>query len=94
MNLYAAVAAQRSIGSRATSARARDARADEWMAAQGIVNPGAMARLIAPGFEDNDMWSRKRAGVTALLLIATGNWPAAASLAKNVVIITIDGFRW
>jgi hypothetical protein len=54
MNLYAAVASRRLdeiAGDDRT--RARRVRADEWMAAQGIVNPGAMARLIAPGFEDN-----------------------------------------
>ena len=54
MNLYAAVAAQR-LDQIASDERTRAGRgrADEWMAAQGIVNPGAMARLIAPGFEDN-----------------------------------------
>ena len=40
------------------------------------------------------MWSWKRAGVTALLLIASVHPAGTQSPARNVVIITIDGFRW
>ena len=40
------------------------------------------------------MWSWKRAGVTALLLIASVHPARTQSPARNVVIITIDGLRW
>jgi hypothetical protein len=95
MNLYAAVAAQRLDQiARDERTKERRARVDEWMAAQGIVKPGAIARLIAPGSRTTDMWSWKRAGVTALLLIASVQPAGMQTPAKNVVIITIDGFRW
>ena len=53
MQLYAAVARRRLdevVGDDDTRTRRR--QADEWMAAQGIVNPARMTRLFAPGFAD------------------------------------------
>jgi eukaryotic-like serine/threonine-protein kinase len=56
MKLYLAVARRR-LGEIAHDDRSQEARrqADAWMAAQGIVNPSRITRLIAPGFPDPDM---------------------------------------
>jgi len=53
MKLYAAVARRR-IGALQDDTRGRDLKrqADEWMAAQGIKNPPAMTRMLAPGLPD------------------------------------------
>jgi hypothetical protein len=53
MNLYAAVARRR-IGALQPDAHGRELQrqAEEWMAAQTIVNPVAFTRMIAPGFPD------------------------------------------
>src|SRR5262245_33712101 len=40
------------------------------------------------------MWSWKRACVILLLLIAAVRPAGTQAVARNVVIITIDGFRW
>jgi hypothetical protein len=56
MQLYAALARRRLdqiVGDDET--RARRQQADEWMAAQGVVNPARMTRLFAPGFADPDI---------------------------------------
>jgi hypothetical protein len=54
MKLYAAVARRR-IGELASDGQDRELqrRADAWMVEQGIVNPAAITRLIAPGFADD-----------------------------------------
>ena len=53
MKLYTAVARRR-LSELANDESTRELRrqADEWMGAQGIVNPPRMTRLIAPGFPD------------------------------------------
>ena len=53
MNLYLAVARRR-LGDLAhdDASQERRRQADQWMAAQGIVNPSRLTRLIAPGFPD------------------------------------------
>jgi eukaryotic-like serine/threonine-protein kinase len=53
MQLYAAVARRRldQMTSDDPTLKRRS-KADEWMAAQGIVNPARMTRLFAPGFSD------------------------------------------
>lgn len=48
MKLYAAAARRRLAALRG----ARDNAADAWMASQGIANPQAMTRMLAPGFPD------------------------------------------
>jgi tRNA A-37 threonylcarbamoyl transferase component Bud32 len=52
MNLYLAVARSR-LGelARNDASRALGREADEWMAAQGVVNPPRITHLIAPGFD-------------------------------------------
>jgi len=56
MKLYLAVARRR-LGEIAHDDASQESRrqADAWMAAQGIVNPSRITRLIAPGFPDPDM---------------------------------------
>ena len=56
MKLYLAVARRR-LGEIAHDDASQEARrqADGWMAAQGVVNPSRITRLIAPGFPDPDM---------------------------------------
>jgi hypothetical protein len=51
MHLYVAVARRR-IGDLQQDAHGREIRrlSDEWMAAQQIVNPASMTRMLAPGF--------------------------------------------
>jgi hypothetical protein len=53
MKLYAAVVGRR-IGQLRDDAPARELKrqAEDWMAAQGIKNPAAMTRTLAPGFPD------------------------------------------
>jgi hypothetical protein len=53
MKLYLAVVRRR-LGELAGDDRSQERRrlADEWMTAQGIVNPSRLTRLIAPGFPD------------------------------------------
>ena len=53
MKLYLAVARRR-LGELAhdDASQERRRQADQWMAAQGIVNPSRITRLIAPGFPD------------------------------------------
>ncbi|HEY6359514.1 MAG TPA: AAA family ATPase, partial [Vicinamibacterales bacterium] len=53
MKLYAAVVGRR-IGELRDDAPARELKrqAEDWMAAQGIRNPAAMTRTLAPGFAD------------------------------------------
>jgi hypothetical protein len=53
MQLYAAVARRR-LGTLqdGTGGRELTQRAEEWMAGQGIKNPVAMTRMLAPGFAD------------------------------------------
>ena len=53
MQLYAAVARRR-LGTLQDGAGGRELkrRAEEWMAGQGIKNPVAMTRMLAPGFPD------------------------------------------
>jgi len=53
MKLYAA-AARRRIAALRDDARGRELKgqADAWMAAQGIKNPAAMTRMLAPGLPD------------------------------------------
>ena len=55
MQLYAAVARRR-LGTLQDDAdgRAVKGEAEQWMAAQGIRNPAAMTRTLAPGFPDSD----------------------------------------
>jgi eukaryotic-like serine/threonine-protein kinase len=52
MNLYLAVARRRLSELAGDDARELRRQADDWMAAQGIVNPARITRLIAPGFPD------------------------------------------
>jgi hypothetical protein len=53
MKLYLAVARRR-LGELAhdDASQERRRQADQWMAAQGVVNPSRITRLIAPGFPD------------------------------------------
>ena len=54
MSLYVAVTRRRLselVGDNATLELRR--HAENWMAAQGIVNPARITRLIAPGFPDD-----------------------------------------
>jgi hypothetical protein len=56
LQLYAATARRRLdqiAGDDGTRTRRR--HADEWMAAQAIVNPARLIRLFAPGFADPDI---------------------------------------
>jgi hypothetical protein len=55
MKLYAAVARRR-LGALRQDAAGSEMmrRADDWMAAQGIVNAARITRLIAPGFPDSE----------------------------------------
>jgi hypothetical protein len=56
MQLYAA-AARRRLGALLTDDRGRERlrQADDWMAAQGVRNPALVTRMLAPGFQDDDI---------------------------------------
>jgi eukaryotic-like serine/threonine-protein kinase len=61
MQFYLAVTRRR-IGSLQNDERGRDLqqRATQWMAEQGIKNPGCMTRMLAPGFPDDHVVLKTR----------------------------------